>query len=158
MAMSSSVLATQLINLTPSATEAGAVATLANAYSVFASDATAGAAAITPAGIALGKATMQVALAGVSSPGAGAAVLTAAIQAFWGAVAGGLAASFAGAAAIVPPPQAGLQALLVSTFASNTSGSTSLADAAQAIATIVFNQAIIGGTVTFPGPVVSPIV
>lgn len=157
MAMSASALASQLLNLVPAATEAAAIAVLADAYGAFASDAVAGAAAITAAGIALGKAAMQAALVGVSSPGAGSAVLTAAVQAFWVAMAGGLATSFPAATAVVPPPHAGLQALLDATFAANTAAMANLADAAQAVATDLYNQAIIGGTVTFPGPVVSPI-
>jgi hypothetical protein len=158
MAMSASELADQLLGLAPVPTEAQAVVTLADAYGEFAAGASAGAATITPAGVALGKAAMQVALAGISSPGAGAAVLTAAIQAFWVAVASGLATSFAAATAIVPPPHAGLQVALEATFAANTASGASLADATQAVATVIHNQAIIGGAVTFPGPSVSPIV
>lgn len=157
MAMSASALASQLLNLVPAATEVAAIAVLADAYGTFASDAVAGAATITASGIALGKAAMQAALVGVSSPGAGSAVLTAAVQAFWAAVAGGLATSFPAATAVVPPPHAGLQALLDATFAANTAAMANLADATQAVATDLYNQAIIGGTVTFPGPVVSPI-
>jgi len=157
MAMSASALAAQLLNLVPAATEVAAIATLVDAYGTFSSDAAAGAAAITAAGVALGKAAMQAVLVGVSAPGAGSAVLTAAVQAFWAAVAGGLATSFPSAVAVTPPPHAGLQALLDATFAANTAARANLVDAAQAVATDLYNQAIIGGTVTFPGPVVSPI-
>lgn len=155
--MSAVTLASQLLALAPASAEAVAIATLAGAYGRFAADATAGAAPITAAGVALGKAAMQGALVGVSSPGSGSAVLTAAVQAFWTAVAGGLATSFATATAVAPPPHAGLRALLDATFASNTATRADLADATQAIATALFNQAIIGGTASFPGPVVSPI-
>lgn len=158
MAMSQSVLAGQLVNLVPAATEATAITRLADAYATFATDAAAGAVPITTAGVALGKAAMQLALIGISTPGAGAAVLTSAVQAFWSAVAGGLATSFSGATAIVPPPNAGLQALLVTTFGTNTASQASLGAATNAVATALYNQAIIGGTATFPGPVVSPIV
>ncbi len=157
MAMSQSVLAAQLLNLVPSPTEAAAVITLANAYGVFAAGAVAGAVAITAPGVALGKAAMQAALVGMSAPSAGAVVLTAAVQAFWAAVAAGLSTSFPAATAVTPPPHAGLQALLVSTFAANTAAGADLATATQAVATALHNQAIIGGTVAFPGPVVSPI-
>jgi len=157
MPMSAAALATELLNLVPAATEAAAIITLVDAYGAFASDVQAGSAAITAAGVALGKAAMQAALVGVSAPGAGSAVLTAAVQAFWAAVAGGLAASFAGAIAVVPPPHAGLQVLLDATFISNTAAAADLADATQAVATDLYNQVIIGGTVTQPGPVVSPI-
>lgn len=157
MAMSSGVLASQLLGLVPAATEAEAVVTLASAYAVFAADAVAGAVPITAAGVLLGRTAMQAALFGMSAPGAGAAVIAAAIQAFWGAVALGLAASFSGAAAITPPPHAGLQPLLETAFAVNTATSADLVTAAQSVATVIHNQAIIGGTATFPGPVVSPI-
>ena len=157
MAMSQGALAAQLVNLAPAATEAAAIATLADAYAVFAGDAVAGAVPITPAGVGLGKAAMQLALVGISTPGAGSAVLTGAVQAFWAAVAGGLATSFAGATAIVPPPHAGLQVLLDATFAANTASQASQAAATDAVATVLYNQAIVGGTATFPGPVVSPI-
>lgn len=158
MAMQQSTLADQLANLVPAATEAAAITRLADAYATFATDAVAGAISITAAGIALGKAAMLLALVGVSSPGAGATVLASAVQAFWTAVAGGLTTSFSGATAIVPPPNAGLQALLTTTFATNTASQASLSAATNAVATVMHNQAIIGGTVTFPGPVVSPII
>lgn len=157
MAMSAGTLASQLLGLTPAATEASAVATLVAAYGEFASDAEAGAAAITAAGVGLGKAAMQAALVGVDAPGAGSTVLTAAVQAFWAAVAGGPATSFAFAIAVTPPPHAGLQAALDATFAMNVATRASLADAAQAVATVLHNQAIIGGLASFPGPASSPI-
>lgn len=156
MVMSASVLAAQLANLDPVPTEAQAIITLTNAYGVFAADATAGV-PITPAGVDLGKAAMQAALVGMSVPGAGAAIMVAGVQAFWGAVAAGLAVSFAAAIAIVPPPHAGLLPLLISSFAANTTSAAPKAVATMLIATDFYSQAIIGGGVTFPGPVVSPI-
>lgn len=151
--MSPGVLAAQLANLVPVASEAAAIVTMTNAYGTFAADAVAGPSPITAAGVALGKAAMQGVLVGMSAPGAGAAVLAVAVQAFWVAVASGLGASFAGAIAIVPPPNAGLQALLLSTFASNTAARADLPTAALAVATAMYNQAIIGGTATIPVPV-----
>jgi hypothetical protein len=155
--MSSATLAGQLAGLVPSSTEATAVARLADAYGTYAADAVAGAAPITAAGVVLGKAAMTAALAGMNAPGAGSAVLTKAVQAFWAAVAAGLASSFAGAVAVAPPPHAGLEVALDAAFAANVASGADLVDAAQVIATALHNQAIIGGTVTFPGPVTSPI-
>lgn len=155
--MASATLANQLLNLDPVATELQARQTLTDAYGVYASAAVAGAVAITVAGINLGKAAMLAALVGMNASGAGAAKLVAGVQAFWTAVAGGLATSFAGATAITPPPHAGLLALLTSSFATNTSGAASKASATSLIASNFHAQAIIGGTVTFPGPVVQPI-
>jgi hypothetical protein len=155
MAMSADVLATQLLSLVPVETEAQAIVALTDAYGVFAADAVAGVAPITVAGVVLGQAAMRAALVGMSAPGAAPAVLVAATQAFWGAVAGGLAVSFLGAIAIVPPPHVGLQALLTLTFSTNTTTSASQVVATNAVAGDFYNQAIIGGSVTFPGPVVS---
>ena len=157
MAMVKNTLATQLQNLAPASAEATAITNLVNAYGTYASAAAAGAVPITPAGVNLGKAAMQAALVGMSASGAGITKIPAAVIQFWVGVAGGLATSFPGATAIVPPPNAGLAALLAATFPANTSGNKTLAQAADAIATNMHAQAIIGGTVTFPGPVVQPI-
>lgn len=157
MVMSAGTLATELLDLVPVGSEAAAIATLVGAYGTFASAAAAGASSITAAGINLGQSAMSMALVGVSAPNAGSAVLAASIQAFWVAVAGGLATSFPSASAVTPPPHAGLQAQLDATFAANVVGNADLADAVNAVATTIYNQAIIGGTVTLPGPVVTPI-
>jgi len=157
MATSSSTLAAQLLTLVPAADEAAAVVTLSSAYAVFASGAVAGAVPITAAGVALGKTAMQAALVGMSTSGSGVSVLVSATQAFWSAVAGGLASSFSGATAVVPPPHAGLAALLASTFSTNTASSASLPSATSAVADDLYSQVIVGGSVTFPGPVTSPI-
>lgn len=155
--MSTSTLATELLNLDPVAVESDAITALTDAYGVFAAEAVAGAQTLTAAGVDLGKAAMSAALVGMSAPNAGAAILVTAAQAFWAAVAGGLATSFAGATVITPPPHASLLALLNATFPSNTSGALSKADATQNVANNFYAEAIVGGTVTYPGPVVSPI-
>jgi hypothetical protein len=155
--MSPTVLAEELANLVPAATEIEAVTTFADAYAIFAADAMAGAAPITPAGVLLGKTAMAPLLIGMSTPGQGAAKMTQGVQAFWVAVAGGLAVSFAGAIAIVPPSHAALQPALEATFATNTASSASKEDATTLMATVFYSQAILGGTVTFPPSVVTPI-
>jgi hypothetical protein len=157
MAMVKNTLATQLQNMSPAALEATAITNLVNAYGTYAAGAAAGAVPITPAGVNLGKAAMQAALVGMSASGAGVTKIPAAIVQFWVAVAGGLAASFAGAIAIVPPPNAGLAALLDATFPANMTGNKTLVQATDAIATNMHAQAIVEGTVTLPGPVVTPI-
>lgn len=156
MALNASTLATQLQNLAPSSSEAAAITALVNAYGTYA----AGAAAATPilaAGINLGKAAMLTALVGMSASGAGLTKIPLAIAAFWAAVAGGLAASFAGATAITPPPHATLPTSFPTTCASNTVASATLVVSTQNIATVMHADAIIGGTVTTPGPTVTPI-
>lgn len=156
--MSRSTLADELLNLDPVPTEAEAVQTLADAYATFAAGATAGPSTITAAGVALGKAAMSAALVGMSASGSGASRLTAGVQAFWAAVAGGLATSFAGALAIVPPPHAGINTLLEDAFDLNTSTAASKEVATSRIADAFYAQAIVGGAVTFAGPSVSPII
>lgn len=156
MVMVEATLATELENLTPTFTEAAAITVLTDAYGVYSSDAT----ALTPilsTGIALGKAAMAVALIGMSAPGAGIAIIPAAIAAFWVAVAGGLATSFAGATAIVPPPHATLPATFAALMPANTAANVTLEQAAATMAMIMHTDAIVGGTVTTPPSVVTPI-
>lgn len=153
MALVQATLSTQLQNLAPTTVEATAITNLVNAYGTYAAGAASNAVPITPAGVTLGKNAMSAQLVGMSASGQGITKIPASIVAFWAAVAGGLATSFAGAIAIVPPPNAGLAALLAATFPANTSGNLTLAQACDAIAANMHAQAIIGGTVTFTGPV-----
>jgi hypothetical protein len=149
-------LASELEGMTPTDSEATAIQNLVTAYGNYAQAATA-LSPLLPAGLQLGKTAMQAALTGMSSPGAALASVPAAIIAFWAAVAGGLAASFAGATVIVPPPQATLISDFPSIMAANKSGSLSLAAAAAAVATSWHTNAIVGGTVTTPPSIVTPI-
>lgn len=155
MAMNAETLAQQLLNLStsPSKTEAEAVQKFADAYATFAADAEANAVKLTAAGVALGKAAMVTALAGLSQPGNGATVLTNAIVAFWAAVAVGLATSFVGATVITPPPHAGLLAALQEQGDVNIATKADAVTATKAIAGVFYAQALIGGTVTFVTPV-----
>lgn len=158
MTMSPSTLASQLAShMVNATTEAAAVTNFVAAYGAYAASATGGAAPITPAGVNLGKAAMAPALTGMSAPGAGVPCLVAGCIAFWAAVAGGLATSFAGATVVVPPTFAGLAALLTATFASNVAGNLTAPQAFNAVATAIHAQTILGGAVTLPGPVVAPI-
>lgn len=156
MAMAQATLAAELQNLTPVITEAEAIANWVDAYGAFAAEAEA-ATPILEDGIDLGKDAMATAMVGMSADGQASTKIEAGIQAFWGAVATGLTSSFAGATAITPPPHAGLKGALDSTFLANTSGAVSLEDATDAIATVLHGLAIVGGTVTTPGPTVTPI-
>lgn len=155
MAMSEATLASELEALVPEATEAAAAARLTEAYGNYAADAEGNAVPIESTGIDLGKAAMEPALAGMSAPGAGATVIANAVIAFW--VAAAVPASFPTATIVVPPPNAGLAVALEAVFASNTAAQASLEDAAANIAAVMHAQAIIGGTVTLPGPSVGPI-
>ena len=155
--MSQSVLADQLLALEP-ADEAAARANLAGAYATYAADAEANAVPITSTSVSTAQATMATALIGMSAPGIGLTAIPAAIRAFWSSIALGLAASFPGATAITPPPHAGLEAAFATLMAANTAAALSKEDATAAMAALLHPQAVLGGTVTFPGPVTAPIV
>jgi len=149
MALLQSKLATQLLNLVPEATEAAAITNITDAYGIYAADAVAGAAAIPAANVTSGKSAMSAALVGMSAPGAGAAVLAAGVIAFWVAA---VVPPWPPAIGGTPPLNAGLAALLATTFATNISTSASLAIATAAIAANMHAQAIIGGIMLIPPP------
>ena len=156
MPMSQSVLADELAKMTPTDQESVAIQRLVDAYGKFASDAMS-LTPILPAGVELGKTAMKAALTGMSAPGAGLVSIPTSIVAFWGAVAGGLAASFAAATVIVPPPNAALPAAFPAVMVANTVGSLSRAASTAAMAAGMYADAIIGGTTTTPPAVVTPI-
>lgn len=148
MAMSQSTLATQLATLVPVANEAQAIVNLANAYAIFAADAeSSGSGQILSTGVALGKAAMIAALPGVNSPSNGASIIANSVIAFWLAVATGLTLSFAGAFQVIPPANAGLLIGLNSQIAINLAQKSDLLTATNAIAQVMWSQAIIGGAV-----------
>jgi hypothetical protein len=155
MAMSSATLSSELQNVVPEDTEADAIQNLASAFADYCATASA-LTTLTAAGKALGRAAFVTTAVGISASGAGAAKLVAAIHAFWTAVAGGLAASFSGATAIVPAFASLTSADLQPVFDSNTSSSASISAAASALATAIHAKKG-GGTVTTPGPTVTPI-
>jgi len=157
VAMNPDTLALELQNLSPVATEAAAIVNFVNAYGVFAADAEAGPATITPAAVTAGKAAMQAALVGMSASGAGATIMFNGVVAFWAAVAALLAGAFAGSTAITPPPHAGLVVGLTSVFASNTSSALSKNDATQNVAAVFYSEVITAGFATFPPGTLAPI-
>ncbi len=156
MTLASATLSTELQNVVPEAAEVDAITNLVEAYAAYASDAEALSPILT-AGVDLGKAAMAAALVGMSTPGAGGAKYVAGFAAFWTGVAGGLAASFAGATAITPPTFSSLLAALQPVFDDNTNNEENLVDAMDAIASVVHAN-VGGGTVTTVGPVVTPII
>lgn len=91
------------------------------------------------------------------TPADGAAVFVAGFTAFWGAMSAAPPSFFTGATVITPPPGlATLAAAIVSAFALNLLA-TELAVAAANLAAVFHPSAGLGGTATFPGPVVAPI-
>jgi len=157
VAMSESALASALEALPNTLVEASAIVSLTDAYAELAEGAVAGAQALTGAGLALGTAAFSAALVGMSATGQGLVKIPAAVVAFWAAVAGGLATSFAGATAITPPPHATFSASFAALMAANIAGAVTRAQAAASLADLMHTSATTGGTVTYPGPVVSPI-
>lgn len=154
MVMVQATLATELQNMVPADNEPDAITALVDAYGTFASAAAAGPAVILPVNVTAGKAAMSAALVGMSAPGAGIASIPASIIAFWAAA---VVPPWPPAIAGVPPPNAGLAALLAATFPANMAGDLSLADATAAIAANMYAQAIIGGIMTLPPSVPTPI-
>ncbi len=157
MSMSEGDLADAIEDLGDTLSEAVAIAALVDAYSELAEGATAGAQTLTGAGLALGQAAMSAALVGMSATGQGFTKIPAGVSAFWVAVAGGLATSFAGATAITPPPHATFAAAFATLMAQNLIDEVTRAEAAASLASLMYDEATTGGTVTYPGPVVSPI-
>lgn len=155
--MSESNLADAIEDLPNTLSEAAAITALVDAYSELVENAQAGAQTLTGAGLALGQVAMAAALVGMSASGQGLTKIPAGVVAFWAAVATGLATSFAGATAITPPPHATFAAAFAALMAQNVIDEATRAEAAASLASLMYTEATTGGTVTYPGPVVSPI-
>lgn len=153
MALAAATLSTALAGAGFTSSDAATAQAWSAAFATYA----AGAQAATPilaAGVTLGRTAMESALAGMSAPNQAAPRLAAGVAAFWAAVAGGLAASFAGATAITPPTYPGLEGALVACFDANRDSAATLAQAMDAI-TGVMHSIRAGGSVTTPGPTVT---
>jgi len=163
--MDESVLEEGLLELDPTIITIQAISAFVKAYEVYAADASATAPMqdglpLLPAGLALGVAAMEgvmSALPLISGPNEALTRIPQAVIAFWTAIAGGLATSFAGATAIVPPPHATFQVDFATLMAANTAASVSKEDAAASLATLMHINATLGGTVSV-GPTVYTIV
>ena len=166
MALSQAILATELKAMTLYGTEAAAITAWAEAFAAYfegdglTQGAESRAVYITPAGVALGKSAMALALVGMSGSGNGAAKIAAGISAgvgFWNALVAAPAVAWPTVTVITPPAAlAGLAAALQSTFDANRAGAKSKNDSMDAIAADI-HTACQGGTATWPGPVVLPI-
>lgn len=157
MPLLSTTLATELETLEPSASEAVAISRLVDAWEVYWGDATVNGIAATPGSFGAGLSAMSAALVGMSAPGAGAAAIAAGVSAFWTAVAPLATAIWITAPIVLVPPitpptlLGSLSAALTATFASNTVGELTLAQAAQQIAAVMHANGGIGAFV--PGSV-----
>lgn len=157
MARAAATLETELNNLALYSAEAPAITAWADAFGVyFAAATTATAGPILAPGVATAKAAMAAAMPGLSTTGAVA--ITAGVTAFWAAGVAAPVTWWAGCTLIVPPagPLAALAAALGVTFALNITEKASKAVSMGRIAANI-HTACTGGTATFPGPVVDPI-
>lgn len=158
MSMSANILALELQNLLPTSDEDTAIQRIVDAYAIFASDAE----ALTPilsTGIDLGKEAMIPALVGISIPNNGAIAWQTGVIAFWNAVALGLTLSFSGATTINPPTgNSSLETTLQPVFDNNTITRASIENATEDMANVIQTAAIVGGFVTTPGPITTPII
>jgi hypothetical protein len=99
---------------------------------------------------------MATGMTGMSSAGAGAVAIQTGITSFWTTIVGTPAAIFAASVLITPPPTlAAIAAALVPVFAANVA--LAKTPALNAIAAVLHASGGIGGTATFPGPVVAVI-
>lgn len=156
MAMAAATLETELNGLALYDTEAAAITAWAAAFEVYFLDATtATGGSILAAGVTAAKAAMATAMVGLSTDGA--AKIAAGVSAFWGAGVAAPATWWAAATVITPPAAlADLETDLGNTFSQNISEEASKATCMQRIAADI-HTACTGGTATFPGPVVDPI-
>lgn len=155
MARAEATLATELEALGPTSNAAAAVQTIGDSYGVYMGGATSNGVPLT--GAAGGVSAMAAALAFPvpSTFGEAGAALAAGVSAFWDAMVAAPSTFFAGASVITPP--AGLAALpgsLAAVLAANIG--QSLESCAAAIAAAI-HDASTGGTATFPGPTVAPV-
>jgi hypothetical protein len=162
VSLSRTKLKDELAAITPKTTEQDAIDAFALAWSrYFAGAAVAGTSAASGP-LDTGIAAMKLAMVGMSASGAGPMKLQLGLVAFWGAIAPLGATMFAltAPAAVVPPlvpptTLSTLSAALESTFAANAAASLSLADSADALATVLHASAGLGGFASVlvpPGP------
>lgn len=155
MALVSSVLGTELANLTPTDTESVAIDTFAAAWEAYFDGATVAGVPVTVGSYAAALTALRGGLVGVSADGAGPAKIQAAITSFWASVATLAPTMWA----IAPPPTGatppaglgGIAAALTTVFASNASGDLSLVDAANAVAAAI-HPTQLGGICVLPAP------
>ncbi len=156
MALASATLSAQLAALPLTMSQPTANNGLANAWETYFSSALAGPIPIVPGTLSGAKAAFLGALSSLDpDTGNAAAVLTAAITAFWGVVAGSAATIFLAvppATSATPPPGlAGLSAALSAVFTANASGGLAASPACDAIAAAIHGTQS-GGIVVFPPP------
>lgn len=144
------------VSIQNTTSEETARAAWASAWTSYFYAALAGAVPVTPGSLAPAESALSAGMAGLST--AGATSIQTGLSAFWGVVVASAPTVFAGATLVTPPPGlAGVAAALQPVFSANTAGGVSKTVALQAIASALHPLAGLGGTATFPGPVVLPI-
>lgn len=155
MSLSEATLSTQLQTLGNPATEAEAIERLAEAYGTYMEDAEA-LTQITAFPIVFGKANMETAMVGLNVTGNAATALAAGLTAFWATVVTSGPLAFASASAI-SPAAVSIAPAIQAVFDANKALNRNLVDSADALASVIHAASISGGTVTTPGPIVTPI-
>lgn len=147
------VLASELKSLELYDNELGAINGWAAAYKKYMEGATSNGVTIVPAALIAPELAMQGALGGLSI--LSSTSLQTGILAFWGVIIPAIA--WPTTLAIAPPALlAGLGATLTGIFTSNTTSKLSKDASMDAIANAI-HAASLGGTTTWPGPAVMPI-
>lgn len=155
MALLQVTLADELEALAPTTSAPAAVQTLADAYGAYMAGAVANGIPIVTTSAAVSAMAGAMTFPTSGTPAGAAAVLVGGVQAFWAAMVAAPATYFAGATVITPPAGlTGLAAALSAVFAANVG--LSLEDSADAMAGAI-HTASLGGTATFPGPLVTAI-
>ena len=138
------------------ADEAAAITAWGDALAVYWTGATSNGIPIVGSFVTAGVAAAKAALIGMSADGAGFGKIQAACVAGWAVMA--LPAAFGANTAAIPPTGiAGLTAALQAAGDANVTGDKSIDDSCQALADAWQPLTITGGTATFPGPAVFPI-
>ena len=158
--LSTATLKSGLEALEATGDEAVAIQRLAIAYEDYMNDAMSNGLSVLPGSMLLTPFNnMKTAMVGIGdfNTTAAATKLAAGLTAFWAAMSAAPATIFTGATAITPPVTlatvgTGIQAA----FDANVAAGKGLSDAAQALADAI-SVGSLGGTATFPGPIVSPI-
>jgi len=152
-------LKSELVSLASShsADETAAITAWGDALGVYWAGATANGIPIVGSFVTAGVTAAKIELVGMSADGAGFGKIQAACVAGWAAMA--LPGAFTTNTAAIPPTGiTGLAAVLQTAGDTNIAGDKDIDDSCQALADVWQPLTITGGTATFLGPVVFPIV
>jgi len=152
-------LASELEALEPTLVEFEAAETMAEAFNEYFRRAEVSGVVALEAGLTGARAAMLATLTGMSAPGAGAALITAAVTAYWAVVVAAPVAIWPATpggivlpgGAIPAPGLAGLALALTGAFAANTAAQLSKEDSMAALAAI-WHPTNLGGTVLVQPP------